>query len=109
MASGRRGIHRTRSLNSIPRCGRALGLSTTRATVPARRGDPYGEGWTRHPSADTLGAMRSLPRTLAWVAAARAFSVDLAAERNPAHWVSGVVQLSAASPRFKGVGVRKRW
>lgn len=33
-----------------------------------------------------------------------AFFMDLAAERNLAHWVSGVLQLSVASPRLRGFG-----
>ena len=61
--------------------------------------------WTRWHLHGTVGGA-TVRASRAWDAVMRSHAVfvDVAAERNLAPWVSGVVQLSAASPRFKGLG-----
>lgn len=87
------------------------------ASLPARGGAEGGRGadlsfmalgrasWSRWHLHGTVGGatVRADP---GWEGLVRpgAFFVDLAAERSLASWVSGVVQISTASPRLKGIG-----
>lgn len=61
--------------------------------------------WTRWHLHGTVGGA-TVRAARAWDGLMRkhAVFVDVAAERNLAPWVSGVVQLSAASPRLQGLG-----